>query len=116
MPSRLKDSLKSFFRLRSNDSEGQNSQVQLDILDGSWPNFEDWIRKTIGGDFRWGGSPFDRSYKRALLKNAKTSTTLTARNHRRLLMFLDAIIQGRENGYQACSDRWGGLQAALQIP
>ena len=36
-------------------------------LDGSWEKFEQWIRNTIGSDFRWRVRPMDKRSNRQML-------------------------------------------------
>jgi len=36
-------------------------------LDGSWQKFEQWIRNTIGSDFRWRVSPMDKRANRKMI-------------------------------------------------
>ncbi len=36
-------------------------------LDGSWENFEQWIRNTIGSDFRWHIRTMDNRASRKML-------------------------------------------------
>ena len=36
-------------------------------LDGSWEKFEQWIRNTIGSDFRWRVWPMDKRSNRQML-------------------------------------------------
>ena len=38
-----------------------------DYLDGSWLDFEAWIRREIGSDFRWKVRPMDSPSKRRLV-------------------------------------------------
>ncbi len=38
-----------------------------DYLRGSWLEFEDWIRREIGSDFRWKVRPMDTPSKRRLV-------------------------------------------------
>ena len=38
-----------------------------EYLKGSWLEFEDWIRKEIGSDFRWKVRPMDTPSKRRLV-------------------------------------------------
>ncbi len=41
---------------------------QMDnYLDGSWEKFEQWIRNTIGSDFRWRVRPMDKRSNRQML-------------------------------------------------
>lgn len=75
MPSRLKDSLKSFLHLGAKDSEEQTAQLHCDMLEGGWPDFEDWIRKTIGGNFRWGARPRDSRENREMVAESIAEST-----------------------------------------
>ncbi len=36
-------------------------------LDGSWKKFEQWIRNTIGSDFRWTVRPMDKRANRQMI-------------------------------------------------
>ncbi len=36
-------------------------------LDGSWELFEQWIRNTIGSDFRWRVRPMDKRSNREMI-------------------------------------------------
>ncbi len=36
-------------------------------LDGSWEKFEQWIRNTIGSDFRWRVRPMDKRANRQMI-------------------------------------------------
>ena len=36
-------------------------------LDGSWEKFEQWIRNTIGSDFRWRVRPMDKRSNRQMI-------------------------------------------------
>jgi hypothetical protein len=36
-------------------------------LDGSWEKFEQWIRNTIGSDFRWCVTPMDKRSNREMI-------------------------------------------------
>ena len=36
-------------------------------LDGSWGKFEQWIRNTIGSDFRWRVRPMDKRANREMI-------------------------------------------------
>ena len=36
-------------------------------LDGSWKKFEQWIRNTIGSDFRWRVRPRDKRSNRQII-------------------------------------------------
>ena len=36
-------------------------------LDGSWEEFEQWIRNTIGSDFHWRVRPMDKRSNRQML-------------------------------------------------
>ncbi len=36
-------------------------------LDGSWEKFEQWIRNTIGSDFRWRVRPMDKRPNRQMI-------------------------------------------------
>jgi len=36
-------------------------------LDGSWEKFEQWIRNTIGSDFRWRIRPMDKRANRQMV-------------------------------------------------
>jgi len=36
-------------------------------LDGSWKKFEQWIRNTIGSDFRWRVRPMDKRSNRQMI-------------------------------------------------
>jgi hypothetical protein len=36
-------------------------------LDGSWEKFEQWIRNTIGSDFRWCVRPMDKRSNREMI-------------------------------------------------
>ncbi len=36
-------------------------------LDGSWKKFEQWIRNTIGSDFRWRVRPLDSRSNRQMI-------------------------------------------------
>ena len=36
-------------------------------LDGSWKKFEQWIRNTIGSDFRWRVRPMDNRSNRQMI-------------------------------------------------
>ena len=38
-----------------------------DYLDGSWKKFEQWIRNTIGSDFRWRVRPMDKRSNRKMI-------------------------------------------------
>jgi len=38
-----------------------------EYLKGSWPEFEEWIRKEIGSDFRWKVRPMDTPSKRRMV-------------------------------------------------
>ena len=38
-----------------------------DYLKGSWLDFEEWIRREIGSDFRWKVGPMDSPSKRRLV-------------------------------------------------
>ena len=46
-----------------------------DYCDGTWEEFEEWIRNTIAGDFRWKIRPQDNASNREmvaeLIKDAK---------------------------------------------
>jgi hypothetical protein len=66
----LKDPLK--FLHGNRESEGTDEQSSQtpdvpDILGGSWPDFEAWIRTTIGGKFRWGARPRDNRENRQMV-------------------------------------------------
>ena len=75
MPSRLKDSLKSFLHLGTKDGLEKTPQAQYDILDGGWPDFEDWIRRAIGGNFRWGARPRDSRENRQMVADSIAEST-----------------------------------------
>ena len=38
-----------------------------DYRDGTWEEFEDWIRKTIASDFRWKIRPQDNASNREMV-------------------------------------------------
>jgi hypothetical protein len=38
-----------------------------DYCDGNWEAFEEWIRKTIAGDFRWKIRPQDSASNREMV-------------------------------------------------
>ncbi len=42
-------------------------------LDGSWERFEQWIRNTIGPDFRWRVRPMDKRSNRQMIAKLVTS-------------------------------------------
>ena len=43
-------------------------------LSGSWEEFEEWIRRTIGSDFRWGVRPPDTRLNREMISEQIRST------------------------------------------
>jgi hypothetical protein len=38
-----------------------------EYLQGSWRDFEEWIRREIGSNFRWKVRPMDTPYKRRMV-------------------------------------------------
>lgn len=53
-------------------AEGPNSGTgdEADIFEGSWPDFENWIRLTIGGNFRWAAPPRDSNENRQMVADS----------------------------------------------
>jgi hypothetical protein len=41
-----------------------------EVLNGPWERFEEWIRKTIGGNFTWSLRPFDSPENRQMVMDA----------------------------------------------
>jgi len=56
------------------------------LLDGTWEEFEQWIRDTIGSDFRWCVRPRDTSENREMvaslvLEDIKRSEGISPENN-----------------------------------
>jgi hypothetical protein len=67
MSRRLKDITKALWR--RGKAEG------ADDCDGSWPDFESWIRRAIGGDFTWKVRPRDNPEKRQMVADSIAEST-----------------------------------------
>lgn len=73
MSPRLKDTLKALWGIKETDSkdqEGSPMEISINILDGAWADFENWICSSIGGDFRWSARPRDTRNNRQMVADS----------------------------------------------
>ena len=76
-----------------------------DYLEGSWLDFEAWIRREIGSDFRWKVRPMDSPSKRRLVAELIMDTQ---RRNKGVFPGKDAFIERVDDPGGAAEEKENG--------